>query len=104
GGRIGQLLWWPGVLNPHYGPSVLPARPGATPAAMLTLGAIAIAIASAAWLAWRSVARDRRPLGAVVWCLVAFLPASNLLVATGQILSERTLYLSSIGAAMLVGW
>ena len=32
-----------------------------------------------------------------------FLPASNLLTPTGQILAERTLYLPSIGVAMLLG-
>jgi hypothetical protein len=32
------------------------------------------------------------------------LPASNLLAATGQVLAERTLYLSSIGTTMLVAW
>jgi tetratricopeptide (TPR) repeat protein len=36
--------------------------------------------------------------------LLAFLPASNLFVATGQILAERTLYTPSIGVAMLLAW
>src|SRR5205085_250974 len=48
--------------------------------------------------------RDARPLVAILWTLIAFLPASNLLTATGQILAERTLYVSSIGVAMLVAW
>jgi hypothetical protein len=54
--------------------------------------------------AFRFRHRDSRPLAAILWTGVAFLPASNLLVPTGQILAERTLYVSSIGAAMLVAW
>jgi hypothetical protein len=47
---------------------------------------------------------DRRPLTAMAWMFIAFFPASNLLVPTGQILAERTLYGATIGAAMLVAW
>jgi tetratricopeptide (TPR) repeat protein len=35
--------------------------------------------------------------------MVSFLPASNLFVATGQVLAERTLYVPSIGAVMALG-
>ena len=47
---------------------------------------------------------DRRPLVAIAWVAIAFLPASNLLVPTGQLLAERTLYLPSVGVALLVAW
>jgi tetratricopeptide (TPR) repeat protein len=41
---------------------------------------------------------------ALAWIALAFLPASNLLVPTGQVLAERTLYLPSVGAMMLAAW
>jgi hypothetical protein len=42
-------------------------------------------------------AGDRRLLAALGWFAVTFAPASNLLTATPQILTERTLYGPSIG-------
>jgi hypothetical protein len=104
GGRVGRLLLWPSVQNPNYGPSVLPPPGGPTPAALATLATIAAALGASWWLARRAPSRDARALAAISWCLVAILPASNLFTATGQILAERTLYVSSIGAAMLVAW
>jgi cytochrome c-type biogenesis protein CcmH/NrfG len=35
---------------------------------------------------------------------MAYLPASNLLGATGPVIGERTLYTTSVGVAMLVAW
>jgi tetratricopeptide (TPR) repeat protein len=99
GPTILRLLIWPGPPTPYYGPSVL-AQPGAATWATLTIVTVLAVLSVGAWLAKRG---DRRVLAAVAWILVAFLPASNLLVATGQILSERTLYVPSIGIAMLIG-
>jgi hypothetical protein len=98
GPTILRLLIWPGPPTPYYGPSVL-AQPAAATWATLTVVTVLAVLAVGAWLA----KPDRRVLAAVGWTLVAFLPASNLLVATGQILSERTLYVPSIGIAMLIG-
>ncbi len=107
GGRVAGLLFWPTTLNPHYGPSVLPSEQGPTLGAIATLvtlvGLLAVFSFSATMPATRG-RPDARPLAALVWMCVAFLPASNLLVATGQILAERTLYLASAGAAMLIAW
>ncbi len=38
----------------------------------------------------------------VTWIVLTYLPASNLLAATGQILSDRTLFGATAGAAMIV--
>jgi hypothetical protein len=70
----------------------------------VTVLALSLAILGAAWIAWRHRSADRRPLAALLWAVIAFLPASNLLAATGQVLAERTLYVSSIGVTMLVAW
>ena len=99
------LLVWPRVQNPHYGPSSFPAGSGATIAAISTFIVLALAIVGAVRLARRAPSRrDTRPVAAIGWMLLAFLPASNLFVATGQILAERTLYTPSIGIAMLLAW
>jgi hypothetical protein len=104
GGRVGQLLVWPTTQNPHYGPSILPSPPGPTLDAVVTVLVIVLGIAIVCRLAWRASRPDGRPLVGLGWCLIGFLPASNLLTATGQLLAERTLYVSSGGAAMLMAW
>ncbi len=96
GKRVLALLFWPGAQNPHYGPTVF-ASGGSALATVVVLAVCAVA-------AVRFRHRDSRPLAAVLWMSIAFLPASNLLVPTGQILAERTLYVSSVGAAMLIAW
>ena len=94
---VGGLLLWPTRINPGYGPSVFAGATSLRAAA--TLIVIATVIAACVLAARRG---DRRWLVAVGWILIAFLPASNLLVPTGQVLAERTLYVSSVGVAMLV--
>ena len=96
--RIVVLLLWPSGVNPHYGPSTFPAQRAAFVALGLLLLGVAFGIA-----VWRTRRADRRLLAGLGAALLSFLPASNLLVATGQVLAERTLYLPSVGATMLVG-
>jgi hypothetical protein len=95
--KIALLLLVPPGLNPHYGPSTFPASRAAV--AMLGVLLLFAAFACAVVLARR---RDRRLIVALGLTVLAFLPASNILVATGQVLAERTLYLSSVGMAMAV--
>ena len=68
---------------------------------MVSLATAAALVVAAALFARRG---DRRPLVAMGWVAIAFLPASNLLVPTGQLLAERTLYLPSVGVALLAAW
>jgi hypothetical protein len=96
--RIVRLLLWPPGVNPHYGPSTFPEQRVAYVALGLAILGAAVGLA-----AWRSRRADRRWLAALGVALLSFLPASNILVATGQVLAERTLYLPSVGAAMLAG-
>jgi protein O-mannosyl-transferase len=97
GPRIGMLLLWPATINPHYGPSTLVSHPA--PRAVATIAAIVAAGWAAVVLARRG---DRRFLAALACAVIAFLPASNLFTPTGQILAERTLYVASIGAVMIL--
>jgi hypothetical protein len=98
GPRIAALLLWPTTTNPHYGPTAFPEWRSVLAAltALAVIGAVLLSLKSAR-------KGDRRLVVAVLWTLIAFLPASNLFVATGQVLAERTLYLTSAGVAMLVG-
>jgi Flp pilus assembly protein TadD len=98
---IAHLLVFPTRLSMHYGPTtVLPYHAMST---MATAGIAALALVLAATIA---IARrgDRRPLVAIGWVVLAYLAASNILVPTGQLLAERTLFFSSVGVAMLAGW
>jgi hypothetical protein len=99
GPLVARLLFWPTQLNPHYGPSYIAGKSGPTLAAALTILIVVAAIVLSIRRARRG---DGRLFAAVAWTLIAFLPASNLLSATGQILAERTLYGASAGVAMLI--
>jgi hypothetical protein len=96
GPRIAALLLWTPQINPHYGPTTLVAHP-----ARRALATLVVLIATLGLAAARARRGDRRWLAAICFIGLAFLPASNVLAATGQILAERTLYVASIGVAML---
>ena len=98
---VAKLLVWPSVLRMHYGSDVIPPLTEPTLWAVLSLVITALLAAVATLFARRG---DRRPLVALGWVAIAFLPASNLLVPTGQLLAERTLYLPSVGVALLAAW
>jgi tetratricopeptide (TPR) repeat protein len=98
---VGKLLFWPSKLIMYYGKDIVVPHDGMTTRAALSLLVVGLALTAAAVLARRG---DRRPLVALLWIGLAYFPASNLLVPTGQLLAERTLYLPSVGAAMLVAW
>jgi hypothetical protein len=97
--RIAEMIVWPGALSPYYGPTVLPAQRTAL-ATLAALSAIAV-VSLVVVLARRS---DRRPLVALAWIALTYLPASNLLTATGQLVADRTLFGATAGAAMALAW
>lgn len=93
-----RLLVFPAVLSADYAPGVLDIARSATAAAWL--GGVVL-------LAWGAAAiglRRRAPTLAVglAWFLVAVLPVSNLPFPAGVLLAERTLYLPSVGGALVV--
>lgn len=96
---VGGLLFWPAHLMMHYGPSAIPAQTAPTARAVISL--IVLLVCGIAACTRQAM---RRPAAALVWILLGYLPASNILVPTGQLLAERTLYLPSLGAVMLVAW
>ena len=94
-----RLLLWPAALSADYFPQHVPLR---TSLGVESVGALVLllSVPALALLAARRLPAVSWALGFVV---VAILPVSNLLVQTGIIVAERTLFLPSVGAVLLVG-
>ena len=95
-----RLLVWPFDLAADYNPQLI--NPVATVTAVGVLGGV-VAIA-VLLLGLRSTRRAPPVAFGVLAGAVAWGPTANLLIPSGIVLSERTLYLPSIGVALVVGW
>ena len=94
-----RLLWWPVALYADYSPRALLFLP--SPAAGHVVGAVWLALSAAIFAyGWR---RDRIIAFALLWIALALGPISNVLVATGVLIAERTLFLATVGVALLAG-
>ncbi len=97
--EVVRLLVWPVRLYADYSPQFVAMHPtpnGAhLPGALLLL---ALLVASA-W-AWR---RDRALALGLLWVPLALALVANLLVPTGILLAERTLFLATVGVALVAG-
>ncbi len=94
-----RLLLWPAHLVAEYSPPAIRLHRHFDAG---LLGNIGLLVALGALL----VASLRRwPVGAfaLVWLVVTLLLISNILVPTGVILAERTLFLPSVGIVILLG-
>ncbi|MBA2685775.1 MAG: hypothetical protein H0U66_14920 [Gemmatimonadaceae bacterium] len=98
---IAQLMVFPTRLSMHYGPTTVVPQRAINAPAMIGVAAFALVVLGAAIVARRG---DRRPLVALGWVVLAYLAASNILIPTGQLLAERTLFQSSVGVSMIVAW
>jgi hypothetical protein len=94
-----RLLIWPSHLQADYSPGEIVASGGLGPTEILGLLLLLSAMA-AAWLS-----RKRAPVATfgLVWMAVALLPVSNVLMTTGVVLAERTLFLPSAGFVLMLG-
>ncbi|MFN2325335.1 MAG: tetratricopeptide repeat protein [Gemmatimonadales bacterium] len=93
------LLLWPSHLQGDYSPSVI--NQATTWGGAQTLGAlILLAVAILLVVTWR-----RAPVVAfgILWTGGALVPVANLLIPTGIVLAERTLFLPSIGFVLTCG-
>jgi hypothetical protein len=94
-----RLLLWPGRLSSEYGPPEIEIAQGPSlvqlPGLLLLLGTIGIAIAL----------RRRQSVISFGIAVIAItlLPSSNFLLPAGIVLAERTLFLPSVGAMLVVG-
>ena len=99
-----RLFLWPLRLAAEYGPPANPVEAGfhlyEVPGLIALVGVLALGVVS-----WRKAPA----VSFGIWFLViALLPTSNFLVPTGILLSERTLFMPSVGAmialAAVVPW
>ncbi len=93
-----RLLVWPAHLQADYAPRELSLATTVTPTVALGAGLV-IALVVGCWLGRRQPAIW---LGGA-WLALTLLPASNLLFPSGIVLAERTLFLPSVGLALIVG-
>ena len=94
-----RLLVWPFDLSPDYHPRVIERLEQPTLPGVLGLVVLA-ALVTLALLLWR---RHRVTSLGLLLIGIAWLPTANLLFPTGIALAERTLYLPSVGVAVLAG-
>jgi protein O-mannosyl-transferase len=94
-----RLLFWPVRLSSEYGPPDIEIAQGFS-ITQLPGFALLVAILALGWLL-----RRRLPVigfGIALGC-IALLPSSNFLLPAGIVLAERTLFLPSVGAMLIVG-
>lgn len=93
-----RLFLWPAALYADYSPRAVPFL--TTPAAGHVPGAlILLALAALFARAWR---RDRIIAFGMLCTGLTLGPISNILIATGVLVAERTLYLPSVGVLLVV--
>jgi hypothetical protein len=94
-----RLLYWPAHLSSEYGPPDIEIAQGF---AFTQLPGL---IVLASILGVGFVARRRQPVIAfgVALACITLLPSSNFVLPAGILLAERTLFLPSVGAMIIVG-
>jgi tetratricopeptide (TPR) repeat protein len=95
-----RLFIFPARLSAEYSPNFI------VPTTELTVSGVAGALVLAAGVAMAWVARRRAPAVtlALGWIAATVFIVANLLVPTGILLAERTLYLASVGVVLLLAW
>lgn len=95
-----RLLAFPLHLQAHYGPPEIPVTASLTTLHLVGLGLLAGLLLVFGW----AVHRARPVAVGLAWTAIALLPVSNIPAGTGVLLAERTLFLPSVGLALVVGW
>jgi protein O-mannosyl-transferase len=95
-----RLLLAPAELKVDYTPRTIDLVTTVTPSVLLGIGLV-VASLVATVVAWR---RAPAVSFGILWFYIAVSPVSNILFASGIVLAERTLYLPSVGAALVAGW
>ncbi|MDQ6633192.1 MAG: hypothetical protein M3Z10_00345 [Gemmatimonadota bacterium] len=97
--RIARLLVFPSHLSGDYSPTEVVVQKGFDVAQLPGIFVIAGCVLLAAAL------RKRAPVVSfgLLWLMIAFLPASNLLLPAGFVTAERTLFFPSVGVVLIAG-
>ena len=99
-GMYMTVFFWPAMLAADYSSNAIPAVHSVLePTVVWGLVSWGTMVALTAW----SFFREPRVLLSAALCILAYLPASNLLVTIGTIMAERLFYLPSAGLCLLVG-
>jgi hypothetical protein len=94
-----RLLYWPAHLSSEYSPPETEIAQGPSmtqlPGLALLIGVVALAV----------MLRRKKPVVSfgIAFAAITLLPSSNFLVTTGIVLAERTLFLPSLGAMIVLG-
>jgi protein O-mannosyl-transferase len=95
-----RLLLAPIDLKVDYTPRTIDLVTSVTPA--VVLGAVLLVLTiGAAIAAWK---RAPAVTYGIAWFFIAISPVSNVLFPSGVVLAERTLYLPTVGVALVAGW
>lgn len=95
-----RLLFWPAQLSADYSPRHIDLVTSPTIEVLVGV-AIIVAVAAIDWNARRS---SPVVTFAILWLAVALLIPSNLIVVTGFVLAERTLFVASAAVMVCVGF
>lgn len=97
--RWAALMFWPAHLQEDYSPGEIIGTdhwgPDQVIGALILLMTLVLLVRS-----WR---KNRVAAFGILWFLVAIFPVSNVVVSTGIILAERTLFLPSVGGVLALG-
>ena len=95
--RIAQLMLFPTRLSADYSPNDVIIANGIgldeLPGILIVLGTVVLAFAL----------RRRAPVASfgLFWFIIAYAPVSNVLIPTGIVTAERTLFLPSVGVVLV---
>lgn len=94
-----RLLLWPAHLQGDYSPREIETATGW--GAEQTQGALLIGL----WILLTAACWKKRPVVSfgLLWAAIGIFPVSNVLVPTGIVLAERTLFLPSLGMMLAIG-
>jgi hypothetical protein len=94
-----RLLFWPVHLQGDYSPAEIVGQTTWSTGQSLGLLLLLFTGFIIVW-SWK-----RAPVIAfgLVWCAIALFPVHNVLVSTGIVLAERTLFLASVGVVIALG-
>ncbi len=94
-----RLLFWPAHLSSEYGPPAIEIAQGISytqlPGLMLLVATLGLGLA---------LRRTQRVISfGIAFTCIALLPSSNFVLPAGIVLAERTLFLPSVGAMLVLG-
>jgi hypothetical protein len=95
-----RLFLWPAALSGDYSPPRIPLILSATaaviPGLVMLIGCVVVAAAGL---------RTQRRVGTfgLLWLAITIFPVSNVVMSSGVLLAERTLFLPSVGVLLAIG-